>query len=327
MTHPVRTSPWGHLPLGQKVATRHQHRLAPVAHPEDFAERAVRAVHTAAHVLGVHETSIHDELELIRVGERAVFRLHGGAVIARVERSAARWVEADREVRSARWLTEQGLPVNRPLPGEQPVLAENTIVTLWEGVQGEWTVPRELAGLLRNLHDLTPPPGLDLPELDPFDRVAERIDTTPGLSPTQRDQLREVHRDLAIRFPSTKPVLGTHVIHGDANIGNILAAPHGVVLFDLDGICWGPPEWDLVLTALYRDLGWHSEAEYADFCEVYGFDVTAWEGYPLHKQIRELRMTTWLAQKGGESPQIDAEIDRRVSDLADPECSREWHPY
>ena len=298
-----------------------------MAHSEDFTERALRAVHTAAHALGSPETSAHEGAELIRMGERAVFRLCEGAVIARVERSAARWAEADREVRAARWLTERGLPVNRPLPGEQPVLAEDTAVTLWEGIQGEWTVPRELAGLLHTLHGLTPPPTLDLPELDPFDRVAERIDIAPGLNPTQRDRLREAHRDLATRLPATKPVLGTHVIHGDANIGNVLATPNGVVLFDLDGICWGPPEWDLVLTALYRDLGWHSEAEYTDFCEAYGFDVTAWEGYPLYKQIRELRMTTWLAQKRGESPEIDAEIDRRVNDLADTRRPREWHPY
>ncbi|PWV57605.1 phosphotransferase enzyme family protein [Nocardiopsis sp. L17-MgMaSL7] len=298
-----------------------------MAHTEDFTERAPRAVHTAAQALGVPETSAHEGPELIRMGERAVFRLRDGAVIARVERSVARWAEADREVRAARWLAEQGLPVSRPLPGEQPLLAEGTAVTLWEGVQGEWTVPRELARLLHTLHGLTPPPTLDLPDLDHFDRVAERIDTAPGLSSTQRDQLREVHRDLATRLPTTKPVLGTHVIHGDANIGNVLATPHGVVLFDLDGICWGPPEWDLVLTALYRDLGWHSEAEYADFCEAYGFDVTAWEGYPLYKQIRELRMTTWLAQKRGESSEIDAEIDQRINDLADPRRPRAWNPY
>ncbi|WP_017606673.1 phosphotransferase enzyme family protein [Nocardiopsis alkaliphila] len=298
-----------------------------MAHIEDFTERAIRAVHTAAQALGIPETSAHHGPELIRMGERAVFRLRDGAVIARVERSAARWVEADREVRAARWLAEQNLPVSRPLPGGQPVLAENTAVTLWEGVQGEWTVPRELAGLLCTLHSLTPPPTLELPELDPFDRVAERIDTAPGLSPTQRERLREVHGDLAAQFPTTKPVLGTHVIHGDANIGNVLVTPTGVVLFDLDGICWGPPEWDLVLTALYRDLGWHSEDEYADFCEVYGFDVTFWEGYPLYKQVRELRMTTWLAQKRGESSEIDAEIDRRVNDLSDPRRPREWSPY
>ena len=82
-----------------------------------------------------------------------------------------------------------------------------------------------------------------------------------------------------------------------------------------------------VIEGWYRDLGWHSEAEYADFYKVYGFDITAWKGYPLYKQIRELRMTTWLAQKGGENPEIDAEIDRRVNDLAHPERPREWNPY
>lgn len=311
-----------HFPL-TKAEPVPRRRLGRVVHTEDFVRRAARAVHTAAATMGL---APHQEPELIRAGERAVFRLRG-KVIARVERSADRSHEADREVRAARWLAAQGIPVSRPLPGEQPVPAEDTVVTLWEAVDGEWTVPRELAVLLRSLHRLTPPPDLDLPDLDPFDRIRERIDTAPRLTEPQRDQLHRAHRDLARRLPTVRPVLGRHVIHGDANIGNVLATDHGVVLFDLDGICWGPPEWDLLLTALYRDLGWHTDTEYADFCDAYGFDVTGWDGYPLYKAVRELRMTTWLAQKGGESPQIDAEIDRRVTDLGDPERPRFWQPY
>jgi Ser/Thr protein kinase RdoA (MazF antagonist) len=298
-----------------------------VDHTEDFPQHAACAVSAAAQALGVPTSKTDSLPELVRLGERAVFRLCGGDVIARVERSADRWEEADREVRAARWLAGQSFPVTRPLPGKQPVLAEDLVVTLWEAVQGEWTVPRELARLLRTLHRLIPPPSLGLPDLDPFHRVAERIDTAPGLDTTQRALLRAHHRDLVARWPTVTPVLGTHVIHGDAHIGNVLATDHGVVLFDLGGICWGPPEWDLTLTALYRDLGWHTDAEYAAFCDAYGFDVTAWDGYPLYKAVRELCMTTWLAQKGGENPAIDTEIDRRVSDLAEPGRPRSWNPY
>ncbi|WP_268742183.1 phosphotransferase enzyme family protein [Nocardiopsis dassonvillei] len=314
------------MPGGHGAAEPIRHSLVAVVHTEDFAQCAARAVSAAVRALGVPAPWIDNSPELVRMGERAVFRI-GSDVIARVERSADRWEEADREVQAARWLAEQSLPVTHPLPGKQPVLAEDLVVTLWEAVQGEWTVPRELGRLLRALHHLTPPPSLGLPALDPFHRVAERIDTVPGLDTTQRDLLRAHRQDLAARWPTVTPVLGTHVIHGDANIGNVLATPQGVVLFDLDGICWGPPEWDLVLTALYRDLGWHSDTEYADFCDVYGFDVTSWDGYPLYKQVRELRMTTWLAQKCGESPEIDAEIARRIADLADPHRPRTWNPY
>ncbi|MEU1717760.1 phosphotransferase enzyme family protein [Nocardiopsis dassonvillei] len=315
------------MPCGHGVAEPIRHSLGPVAHTEDFLQRAARAVSVAARILGVPASRTGSPPELVRIGERAVYRLCDGGVIARVERSADRREEADREVRAARWLAEQSLPVTRPLSGKQPVLAEGLLVTLWEGVQGEWTVPRELARLLRTLHHLTPPPSLGLPDLDPFHRVAERIDTAPGLDTAQRDLLRTHQQDLAARWPTVTPALGTHVIHGDANIGNVLATPQGVVLFDLDGICWGPPEWDLVLTALYRDLDWHTDTEYADFCDVYGFDVTSWDGYPLYKQVRELRMITWLAQKGGESPEIDAEIARRIADLAEPRRQRTWNPY
>ncbi|MEY9211572.1 Ser/Thr protein kinase RdoA (MazF antagonist) [Thermobifida halotolerans] len=267
-----------------------------------------------------------DTPELLRLGERAVLTLADGRVIARVERGADRYETAAREVAVARWLDREGVRVGRPLGGEQPYRVRGTVVTLWEKVDGKWTVPAELAAILARLHRLAPPPLLCLPDLDPFDRTDERI-AHAALAPAHKDTLRRIAEQLRGEYEQVRPVLSRCVIHGDANIGNVLATPDGVVLFDLDGVCLGPPEWDLVLTALYRDLGWHTDTEYAAFCDVYGFDVNAWDGYAVFKRIRELRMVSWLAQKAGESPRIDEEIHRRIADLADPSRPRHWHPY
>ena len=72
------------------------------------------------------------------------------------------------------------------------------------------------------------------------------------------------------------------VIHGDANVGNVLRDRHGnPVVIDLDGFAVGPREWDLALTAIYYDsFGWHTREEYEDFVRVYGFDIMGWPGLP-----------------------------------------------
>lgn len=289
----------------------------------EFADTAVHAAIGAAQAAGIPATTP----KLLRLGERAVLTLAGGRVIARVERSADRRDLAEREVEVARWLGRAGLPVGRPLDGKQPFDAAGTVVTLWEAVEGEWTVPADLAALLARLHRLWPPAALALPELDPFDRLAERAALVRGLSPAEKTRLADLVEELRGAYAQVRPVLPRAVIHGDANIGNVLKTRRGAVLFDLDGVCWGPPEWDLVLTALYRELGWHSDEEYRAFCDAYGFDVTTWDGYPVFKRIRELRMVSWLAQKAGESREIDEEIHRRLADLTDPRRPRRWRPY
>ena len=125
-------------------------------------------------------------------------------------------------------------------------------------------------------------------------------------------------------------VLPAGPVHGDANIGNILRrqADGVAVLIDLDGFASGPREWDLVLTAMYFErFGWHTADEYAAFAEIYGFDVMAWPGYAVLADIRELTMVTWLAQNAGESPEIAAEVAKRVADLRGGPGHRDWAPF
>ncbi|MBO2447107.1 aminoglycoside phosphotransferase family protein [Actinomadura barringtoniae] len=257
-----------------------------------------------------------------------MLRLSHGQIIARVERGMDRLEQSRREVEVARWLTAEGLPVTRPLDVEQPFVVGGTVVSLWHAVDGEWTVPAELGRLLRKLHGLRPPAELSLPALDPFSRVDERIEAVQGIPDEDKAQLRTLARDLRGALQEVEYVLPTAVIHGDANIGNVLRTPEGeAVLFDLDGVCWGPPEWDLAITAVYRELGWHTDAEYEEFCQAYGFDVTQLPGYPVLRAVRELRMTCWLSQQAGDDESIAAEVSRRIQDLADPARPRLWHPY
>ena len=104
------------------------------------------------------------------------------------------------------------------------------------------------------------------------------------------------------------------VIHGDANIGNVLHDVNGdPVVIDLDGFAIGPREWDLALTAIYYDsFGWHTREEYETFVRVYGFDIMQWPGYPTMRAVREFLMVTWVIQGAGGSQRIAAEAAKRM---------------
>lgn len=288
-----------------------------------FAEHAVDVAKLALLDAGFAP----DGLRVLRMGDRAVMRQEQAGIIARVERSEQRFEAAEREVQVARWLNGEGISVQLPLEGDQPQVVEDLPVSLWHAVDGEWTVPSELARMLRRLHTLTPPDDLVLPQLDPFERVDERIEHAAIAGP-HGEKLRSVADKIRHAYSGLNFELGRTVLHGDANIGNILQlADGGVVLFDLGGMCWGPPEWDLTITAVYRDLGWHTSAEYEAFCDAYGYDITTWHGYPALRATRELRMTCWLSQKAGDDDEIRREVIQRIDDLTEPDRQRSWHPY
>lgn len=66
------------------------------------------------------------------------------------------------------------------------------------------------------------------------------------------------------------------------------------VLLDLERFSIGAREWDLVVAAVYRRVGWYTEAEYGEFIDAYGWDVRDWSGFEMLAAARELRMTAWL---------------------------------
>jgi len=270
--------------------------------------------------------------ELLRIGENAIYRLRSAPLVARIARTVDYLPAVEAEVAVTRWLESGGFPAARLAgPAGQPVIADGRPVTFWELVseQTEYGTVAELAVLLRRLHGLDPPPSLVLPELRPFARVGARID---GADLAERDRLflRDRLAELREAYARLEFALPAGLIHGDANIGNIIRRQvDGVaVLIDWDGVAAGPREWDLVLTAMYFErFGWHNEQEYRDFVTGYGFDVMSWPGYPVLRSIRELIMVAWLAQNTRESPEIAAEVTKRIEDLRGGDGPRDWAPF
>jgi Ser/Thr protein kinase RdoA (MazF antagonist) len=289
-------------------------------------ETAHRVLAKACDLVEVDSTGA----KLIRLGSNAVYRL-AEPVIVRISRDADTVENVTRQVQVARWLEQAGYPATRALDVDQPVDIDGHPATFWVSVsEGEEYAPiRQVAELIRRLHDLSPPPDLTLPAADPFADLDDRLSVLANLDAADAEFLRELVGELRTRYETLAFPLPPGVIHGDANVGNVILSRDGdPVLIDLDGFAVGPREWDLVQTALfYERFGWHTEEEYATFVDVYGFDILSWYGYRVLAGYREISMTLWLAGKADADEKAAAEVRKRVESIRSGGSRRDWAPF
>jgi Ser/Thr protein kinase RdoA (MazF antagonist) len=272
-----------------------------------------------------------DGARLLRLGSNAVYRL-AAPVVARIARPDANPETARRTVAVARWLQSAGYPAVRAIDVDQPVIIDSHAVTFWEAVSddgSEYAAIAEVAEVIARLHKLTAPGNLHLPALEPFENAGDRIALSEWLSPDDRDYLTRELVKLKGQYARLDFALAPGVIHGDANIGNVLRDEHGKpVVIDLDGFATGPREWDLIQTALFYDhYGWHTREEYDTFARVYGYDIMQWPGYDVLANVREFIQVTWMIQKAGESAKTAAEARKRIGSLRDGTSRKDWLPF
>ncbi|WP_328614542.1 aminoglycoside phosphotransferase family protein [Amycolatopsis sp. NBC_00348] len=287
-------------------------------------ESAPEVAIVACQKVGIDSTNAN----LIRLGSNAVFRLDG-RIILRISREQSGFGDANRQVGVARWLADVDYPANRALDVSQPVDASGYPATFWESVSEEeqYASIGQVAELIRSLHDLPTPEGLSLPTKDPFGELESHMGALENLEfhdanflRNRIDELKDTYADLEFELPAG-------VIHGDANVGNVILARDGSpCLIDLDSFGIGHREWDLVQTALfYERFGWHTTEEYRTFVDIYGFDIMKWQGYETLASYREISMTLWLAAK--ESTKAATEVEKRVEAIRTGGDRRNWAPF
>lgn len=267
---------------------------------------------------------------LIRMGENALYRLASVPVMARVGRS----VDASRkELNVAAWLDAHPLPSARLADVRQPVSVTDMAVTFWEFIETvePSATSAELGAVLRRLHDLPGPIAFSLPEFEPMPKVKERLAKLDGVLPSHDLEFLLARKsELDEKYASLDFPLPRGHIHGDAHRDNLLrdATTQKVRLIDFEDFAVGPREWDLCVEAIgYTAFGWITTVDYERYVAACGFDALRWSGFKVIRAIRELNMTTWLAQMWGHSEAANAEIARRVRDLRDEDAPREWSPF
>jgi aminoglycoside phosphotransferase (APT) family kinase protein len=270
------------------------------------------------------------DARLIRLGENALFVLTAEQVVVRIARSLDVLDDARKEVAVSAWLNEVGLPAAKTTAHSQPLIVRGKPVTLWRLINngGSPASLIDLAMALRALHRVPVPADLALPEFDILGRVSARISTASVLSAEQRQFLLAKHQELKAAYEALEFPLKPCAVHGDAHSDNLIKGTDGnTVLIDFERFAFGPPETDLAVTAIEHTLGWGTRAEYEKFAECYGFDVMAWEGYPVLRDINEFKMTTWLMQNVNEDEAIAREFRNRMFCLQNPDAPRKWRAF
>ncbi|MFF4190988.1 phosphotransferase family protein [Nonomuraea sp. NPDC001831] len=270
------------------------------------------------------------DARLIRLGENALFALPAEQVVVRIARSVEVLDDVHKEVAVSAWLNDSGIPAARTTAHDQPLIVRGHPVTLWHLIpdSGSSATLDDLASVLRELHGLAVPADLELPAMDILSRVSERINAASVLTDEDRDFLLTRRRELQSAYDELAFPLTPCAVHGDAHNENLIRTVDGrVLLIDFERFAFGPPETDLAVTAIEHTVGWGTRTEYDRFAERYGFDVLAWEGYPVLRDINELKMTTWLMQNVDEDAAIAREFRNRMISLRNPDAPRRWRAF
>ncbi|WBC08871.1 phosphotransferase [Micromonospora sp. WMMA1947] len=264
---------------------------------------------------------------------------------------------ARRVVSVATCLEQVGMPTVRLASGvgSQPISSGDWVATAWHYVPtvSDEPKPVDLAAPLRALHSLD---RLDvaLPLWLPIEKFRRRLNAAAALPPEEAAELEQwsrtelgfpaanLLRDLHLHCDEVEEDLGRvawrlppGVIHGDAHTGNVLlpAAVDGAIarseplLCDLDGMCIGPREWDLVPTAHGATRFGRSPADYQGFVDAYGVDITMWVGWPVLRRVRELQLVTSTIDALAGRPDVARELAHRLRSLFSDDLKATWRRY
>jgi aminoglycoside phosphotransferase (APT) family kinase protein len=198
-------------------------------------------------------------------------------------------------------------------------------VTFWEELLPHTPArPGDIGALLRRLHTM-PAEGIVLPATDPFVQIETRIASLAFLDRSDREWLLARAGELRRRYADRPAGSPTGLVHGDPWAGNAVHTHGWPVLLDLERFSVGPPEYDLVvIAASYTSYGLLPADQYHELVAAYGRDVTTWTGYPLLRDIRELRVTTYAGQVTLDHPDARDQAVHRLRCLQGHHGPRPW---
>jgi hypothetical protein len=66
---------------------------------------------------------------------------------------------------------------------------------------------------------------------------------------------------------------------------------------------------------------------YRELCRAYGFDVTRWAGFPVLREVRELKLITSVLPIMTSHPEVRPQLLRRLDDFRRGDTSARWSRY
>lgn len=281
------------------------------------------AVLDAARHVGLDATAVEPLWE----HASSLFLLSPARVVGRVSRDVQNQQRARTSLAVTRWLVAQGFPATAPAEVEQPVSLGPATITFWRYYpQGDRARPSAaaLGAMLRVLHRLPTPP-VELPVYPPLQTLGEAIEHSTSVSDEDREWLAARRAELLGRYRSLSFPLGVGFIHGDAYPGNTLWDGDRPLLGDWDEVGIGPRELDLVNTHQGARLG-RSAAERQRFTDAYGYDVTAWSGFRVLREMRDLHtLASYIRLADAGSEYARNQLLLRLDTLKAGEDQAQWN--
>lgn len=266
---------------------------------------------------------------LVRLVNNAVFRLVRHRVMVRVTLIDGLAHRAHAAVAAGRLLAAHGIPAVKPLLGiPNPVHVDGHAVSFWKEVADTGTPPTagQLGDLLTRLHQL-PVADARLPRWSPIADLRSRIADVHGWERGDVDYLSRRCGAVESALAALDYPLPASVIHGDAHLGNLITTKAGPVLCDLDTACIGPPEWDLVPVAVSHLRFGRSVDVHRQLADTYGVDITTWSGFPVLRELRELKLAAVGLANAYLNPVVSFELRLRLRSLRTAHTTAQWTPY
>src|SRR6266536_470784 len=248
------------------------------------------------------ETGLHpDGARLLRHQTNAVYLLERDQTVVKIARPDYNVEHVRRTVALTHWLVNQGFPTVPLRDIAQPVIVGGSAVTFWCYLpQSQPLSAADIAQALRTLHELPQPPSTNvpkLPDLNAIEAVQYSIDREQILSVDDHRFLLDRCNGLETELRTIRYGQPRRLLHGDPQHGNALWDGHRTVLCDWESAVVGPAEWDLVTIEIHCRRFGHPPETYREFCRIYGRDIREWEGFPVLRDLRELRMIATNARK------------------------------
>jgi aminoglycoside phosphotransferase (APT) family kinase protein len=236
-----------------------------------------------------------------------------------------------------------------------PLYAGDWVATVWKYTPSVDVVPApiDLAAPLHAIHAIEEIP-VELPHWDPHAKFRRRIAAAAQLRHGQFDELDQwANVELSMTATSALAMLSElcdeseaevaeiawhfprGVIHADAHTGNLIlrSIPERpgpdptAIMCDLDGVCEGWREWDLVPQAHGVTRFGRPFEDYRAFAARYGFDVLQWSGWPALQGVREIQLVTSTINTLSGRPAVARQLGHRIRSLKVRDTSAVWARY
>jgi len=196
------------------------------------------------------------EPQILKLAKHTSVRLTPLPIVARIQSNESldqAHASASRELTVAGHLAARGAPSVRPASevGPGPYVENDCTITLWKLLDGraagDDTDALLAARALKAVHAALADFLTDLPSFTATIDSCESIladAELPAAQPNDRLLLQRLYADL--RDELSRRELVHWPLHGDTHFANVLVTDSGAIWMDLEAVCTGPLEWDVV---------------------------------------------------------------------------------